>query len=142
MNTFKTDINQICTKLKKTRGEECKQNEIPFIETLGGVYSGNNVLEGFRSNTEILCNEGDKVDTSYDNEVYDMFVKDNMIIFEIISDEEIKIPHMTITQLKDILFKKLKLNKACDIFLLTVEHLRYAGERHSSQYLMASQQYH
>ena len=35
---------------------------------------------------------------------------------------------MSIVQLKDILFKKLKLNKACDIFMLTVEHLRYAGD--------------
>ena len=31
---------------------------------------------------------------------------------------------MTLIQLKDIIFKRLKLNKACDIFKLTVEHLR------------------
>jgi hypothetical protein len=35
---------------------------------------------------------------------------------------------MTLTNLKDILFKKLKLGKACDIFALSVEHLRYAGD--------------
>ena len=38
-----------------------------------------------------------------------------------------KIPHMKICDLKDILFKKLKLGKACDVFMLTVEHLRNAG---------------
>ena len=35
---------------------------------------------------------------------------------------------MTLTNLKDILFKKLKLGKACDVFHLSVEHLRYCGE--------------
>ena len=35
---------------------------------------------------------------------------------------------MQIKNLKDILFKTLKLGKACDIFMLTVEHLRYAGD--------------
>ena len=35
---------------------------------------------------------------------------------------------MNLAQLKFILFKKLKLNKACDIFKLTVEHLRNAGD--------------
>ena len=36
---------------------------------------------------------------------------------------------MQLTQLKDIVFKKLKLNKACDIFKLTVEHLRNCGDK-------------
>ena len=35
---------------------------------------------------------------------------------------------MTLLNFKEILFKRLKLNKACDIFMLTVEHLRYAGD--------------
>ena len=35
---------------------------------------------------------------------------------------------MTIEDLKNIVFKKLKLGKAADIHRLTVEHLRYAGE--------------
>ena len=35
---------------------------------------------------------------------------------------------MTLQNLKDILFKKFKLNKACDVYMLTVEHLRYAGD--------------
>ena len=32
------------------------------------------------------------------------------------------------TQLKKIIFQKLKPNKACDVFMLTVEHLRSAGD--------------
>ena len=43
---------------------------------------------------------------------------------------------MTLQNLKDILFKKLKLNKACDIYKLTVEHLRYAGDETLSLVLL------
>ena len=51
-----------------------------------------------------------------------------MIIFDIACQENIKIPEMTIEDLKFVLFKKLKLNKACDVYKLTVEHLRYCGD--------------
>ena len=57
MSIFKQDISQVCEKLKKIRGEKIKNVNIPFIETLNGIYSGNNVLEGFCSNTEALCND-------------------------------------------------------------------------------------
>ena len=59
---------------------------------------------------------------------YDMFVEDNQIIFNLTSQQKVKIPHMTLDNLKDILFKKLKLGKACDVFKLSVEHLRFAGD--------------
>ena len=36
---------------------------------------------------------------------------------------------MKLSQLHDIIFKRLKLNKACDIYKLTVEHLRNCGEK-------------
>ena len=51
-----------------------------------------------------------------------------MIILEISQHENLKVPQMNIQRLIDILFKRLKLNKACDIYKLSVEHLRYAGE--------------
>ena len=35
---------------------------------------------------------------------------------------------MSLEDLKEILYKKLKLNKAADIHQLSVEHLRHAGE--------------
>ena len=60
-------------------------------------------------------------------EFYQMCVKDNEIIFQITETEQ-NIPKMSLDDLKGILFKRLKLNKACDIFMLTVEHLRYAGD--------------
>ena len=72
-----TKKEHIYNKLKKIRGENSKSTDIPFIETLNGIYSGHNVLEGFCSNTETLCN--------YENEnlyygFYKMCVLDNMII--------------------------------------------------------------
>ena len=112
MNTHTTDINKLSAKLKKSRGEEFRKTEIPFIETLAGKYHGDNVLEGIAANTEILCDEEKTREDNYDNELYDMIVKDNMIIFDITAEEEVKIPKMTLKILKDILFKKLKINKA------------------------------
>ena len=57
-----------------------------------------------------------------------MCVEDNIIILELSTKENLKIPHIYLSDLKTILFKKLKLHKACDMFMLTVEHLRYAGD--------------
>ena len=128
MHTHNTNISKVSAQLKKARGETYARTEIPFIETLAGYYSGNNVLEGFAANTEILCDEKQTYDKDYDAEFYKMIINDNQIIFDITSEEEIHIPEMNLAQLKFILFKKLKLNKACDIFKLTVEHLRNAGD--------------
>lgn len=58
-----------------------------------------------------------------------MCEEDNQIIFELTSEDQIEIPHMELSQLKDIIFKRLKLNKACDIFKLTVEHLRNCSDK-------------
>ena len=128
MEAYDTDINKVYSKLKKYRGEDSHRNDIPFIETLAGKYVGNNVPEGFCANTEILCNEDETSSNAFDNEFYKMSTFDNMIIFDITAIEDINIPHMTLNVLKDILFKKLKLNKACDVLMLTVEHLRNAGD--------------
>ena len=126
IDTFNNDINKLSAKLKKVRGQEVRKTDIPFIETLTGKYQGDDVLEGFAANTEVLCDEEKTMQNNYDNEFYDMIVKDNMIIFDITSEEQIEIPKMSLIQLKDIIFKKLKVNKACDVFKLTVEHLRNA----------------
>ena len=101
--------------------------DIPLIETICGTYEGVNVLEGFRSNTEKLCNEK-PIESSETNPFFQMCLEDNYIILDIISHENANIPHMHLSDMKDILFKRLKLNKACDIYKLTVEHLRYCGD--------------
>ena len=76
----------------------------------------------------MLCNESAENSVRYNQDFYKMCIKDNEIIFDITAQQKVKIPHMTLTGLKDILFKKLKLGKACDVFQLSVEHLRYAGD--------------
>ena len=35
---------------------------------------------------------------------------------------------MSLSDLKEIIFKRLKLNKVCDVFKLTIEHLRNDGD--------------
>ena len=95
-------------------GVGVRKNEITFIETLAGKYEGDNVLEEFCANTEILCNENDASNESFDNEFYKMSTFNDLIIFDITANEEIKIPHLTLSELKDILYKKLKLRKACE----------------------------
>ena len=120
------DISKVCQKLKQIRGDNFGNSKIPSIDTLCGIYSGNNVLEGFRANTEILCNEQNTSDS--DQSFLKMCEEDNMIIFELAKQDNIKIPEMEMENLKEILFRKLKLGKACDVYKLTTEHLRYSGE--------------
>ena len=128
METHAKDFSKVCSKLKKIRGDKSKSIDIPTIETLCGTFEGENVLEGFCANTEKLCNET-SAEAELNNEFYTMCAEDNMIIFELTGQDQVKIPHMQLSDLKDIIFKRLKLNKACDIFKLTVEHLRYAGDQ-------------
>ena len=64
----------------------------------------------------------------YENQFFTMCEVDNMMILEITAKEDENIPEMKLEDLKEILFKRLKLGKACDIFKLTVEHLRHAGD--------------
>ena len=135
METHRSDITKVFKKLKLIRGDNKNLIDIPYIETLCGKYYGENILEGFCANTEILCNGNMDNDEIYIRSFYNMCVQDNAIIFDITSQEKVNIPHMTLVNLKDILFKKLKLGKACDVFKLTVEHLRFAGDKTLTQLL-------
>ena len=127
MKAHANDINSVCSKLKQIRGEKLRNTKLEYIETLCGTYTGDNVLEGFCANTEKLCNQS-SCSEGENNEFLKMCSEDNQIILELIADDELKIPKMKLNQLKEIIFKKLKLKKACDIFKLTVEHLRYCGD--------------
>ena len=46
MSTFSQNISQVCRKLNKIRGEKSRSLDLPYIETLNGKYSGENILEG------------------------------------------------------------------------------------------------
>ena len=126
MHAHKNNITETWDKLKKIRGESKKSADIPEVKTLNGTYRNQNVLEGFRANTEYLCNE--KSDKNFSNEFLKRCEDDLMIISELSEFEPLKIPPLKLEDIKKIIFRKLKLKKACDVYKLTVEHLRYAGD--------------
>ena len=57
MKSHEKEMSRTCALLKSYRNEKIQQQDIPFIETMDGIFYGDNVLEGFRYNTELLCNE-------------------------------------------------------------------------------------
>ena len=125
MKTHKENVAKVSKTLKQISGLN-KSTKISFIDTLKGRYSDENVLEGFCANAESLATPIDNPD--YCTEFYRMVQEDNKYILEFSSDQNHTYPLMTMEDLKNILFKKLKLNKASDIYQLSVEHLRYAGD--------------
>ena len=42
---FQQNMSEICALLKSKRGDTKKAPDIPYIETLNGVYEGENVLD-------------------------------------------------------------------------------------------------
>ena len=68
------------------------------------------------------------MNSEFDNDFYQLCIADNLYIFSFKGEETVKIKEMSMKDLNDILNKDMKLGKACDIYMLTVEHLRYAGE--------------
>ena len=126
MQADKDNKRQFFSIIKNLRST--KMSKPPTtLHTPAGTYHGTNVLEGFTADAELL---GQAVDTSpeFDNEFYKICILDNHYIFEFKGEDSVKIPDMKITDLEQILMKEMKLKKACDIYKLTVEHLRYAGD--------------
>ena len=109
MDSHSKDFELMYKLLKTHRGENFQQNDILEIETLCGKYIGNDVIEGFRANTQLLCNENEG-NVRFDNSFLQMCEYDNQIILNI-TEQEIRIPHMKLEDLRDFIFKKLKLKK-------------------------------
>ena len=84
-------------------------------------------MEGLASDAECLGQPYEE-DPYFDRSFYRLCKLDNLYIFEIIAEPDSKIPPMKISDLNTIIFNKMKLGKACDIYQLTVEHLRYGGD--------------
>ena len=124
MNTYHSNISQVYSKLNKF-SQNTSQAAISEIETLKGTFQGNEVLEGFRVNSEYLCSEKPN---NFENDFLKQCETDLLIINDIIISESKNIPPITIEKLQEIVFRKLKTNKACDNYQLTPEHLKYAGK--------------
>ena len=72
-----------------------------------------------------MSNEGPN---NFDRNFYNLCKLDNSYIFDFTAaEDQVKIPPMDISQLDQILFTKMKPGQACDIYHLTVEHLRHCG---------------
>ena len=126
MHAGREDKDMLYKLMKKIRGETL-QSITNKLVTPSGTYHNSDVLEGFAADAELLgkyvgeCEE-------FDNNFYHLCIADNQYIFEFKGDNYVKIPQMKIADLNKIIFKDMKPGKACDIYMLTVEHLRHAGD--------------
>ena len=121
----KSDKSKIFAAIRKARGDP-PPSMTSVLHTQVGTFSGPDVLEGFAADTEHL-GKSNEDNPGYNQEFYKLCKLDNMYVFEISVDNPVKIPPMTLAQLNKILNTKMKAGKACDIYHLTVEHLRNCG---------------
>ena len=125
MRMDNTNRSQMVSMLKRYRGVS-SQGTTSTLHTPTGTYHGDDVLEGFAADAEHLGKMNNEA--AYDRGFYKLCKLDNIYIFEIMDESNLRIPPMTIGNLNKIIFSKMKLGKACDIYHLTVEHLRYCGD--------------
>ena len=134
MQLNRRNKSQIFAEMKKARGD-FSEHATNILHTPVGTFYDEDVLEGFAADAEYLgkSNEG----ASYcDQGFYNLCKLDNAYIFDFSFDEQVSIPPMTISQLNSILSTKMQTGKACDVYQLTVEHLRYCG--HEAKLLILS----
>ena len=127
MGALITDRNKIYSKMKQLRGQ--KSSTKPFkLRTPVGTFCGEDVLEGFAADAEHLGRVRGEPDI-YDNEFYRLCKQDNAYIFDFKGNDEVKIAPMSLKNLDEIICKKMKHGKACDLYQLTVEHIRNCGTK-------------
>jgi hypothetical protein len=97
-----------------------------LLHTPAGTYHGADVLEGFAADAEFLGRSSSTLPV-YDQQFYRLCKLDNLYIFEFQEDVQLDIPPMDLSQLEYILKKKMKLGKSCNIYKVTVEHIRNCG---------------
>ena len=69
METHDKEISEVYKKLQKIMGKHQNPSNISEINTFLGTYKGDNVLEGFRANTEYPCDEKpDDKDTDFSDD--------------------------------------------------------------------------
>jgi hypothetical protein len=120
-----SDRNSVYRKMKKLRNK-ISSPAPSCLNTPVGVYHGADTLEGFAADAEHLGRDRGDCE-QFDNDFYRLCKMDNAYIFEFKQENEVKIPPMTMEDFENIIYKKMKPNKACDVYQLTVEHIREAG---------------
>ena len=125
MHSAQNDKNQVYASMKKFRGQS-QAVMTSKLQTPVGTYHGEDVLEGFAADSEFL-GRFNETNEHFDQSFYKPCKLDYLYIFELKDNTHINIPPMNLSQLEKILHSKMKLGKSCDIYHLTVEHLRYCG---------------
>jgi hypothetical protein len=125
MYSHANNRNQIYAYMKKARGDH-SDTTTSILHTPVGSFHDGDVLEGFAADAEHLGKSNENA-TCFNRGFYNLCKLDNLYIFEFSQEEHHKIAPMSISQLNHILFSKMKPGKACDIYHLTVEHLRHCG---------------
>ena len=123
MHAEKNYRNSVYTKMKRNR-VTLSNSTTSLLNTPVGSFHGDDVLEGFAADAEHLGTSNESSQT-FDQSFYKLCKLDNFYIFEF--KDEVRIPPMSMFQLDHILQSKMKLGKSCDIYQLTVEHLRFCG---------------
>ena len=133
MHAHSNDRNKIYSTMKRLRNEPVK-NMTNTLTTPVGTFYGEDVLEGFAADAEHLAKPNDEAgETWYDNTFYKLCKLDNIYIFEFLSTEPLVIPQMKLSDLETILSVRMKAGKSCDLYQVTVEHLRNCGTRAKQQ---------
>ena len=127
MGSLMRDKNRVYSRMKQLRGQQSSSIP-PKLVTPVGTFVGDDVLEGFAADAEHLRRVRGEPDI-YDNEFYRLCRADNSFIFQFKGENAVKIPRMSQSAFEDIISKKMKHGKACDLHQLTVEHLQYCGEK-------------
>ena len=110
MKTFDKNISDVYQKLQKIRGSQQTQSNISELQTFIGTYRGNSILEGFRANTEYMCNEKNDIDEEgFSNDFVVKCKEDLNIINDISEYESLKIPPISLEKMQQIVKKELKL---------------------------------
>ena len=99
---------------------------LQVLNTPAGTFYGRDILEGFTRDAELLAKKlGD--DSEFDNEFYRLCIDDNQVIIDLMNVNGLKLPKMTTRDLDRIIDNELRAGKACDLYGLTPEHLKYCG---------------
>ena len=126
MHTSVFDRNKYFQLIRKLRGSSKKQN-LAELHTPAGVYYGQDTLEGFARDAELLATFVGET-TEFDNDFYRICIEDNLFIFDFKGDDSIEIPKMKMNDLERIVEQEMKNGKACDVYKLTAEHLKNCGK--------------
>ena len=125
MHCHKYNRRNVYSILKKSRGDFSDRSP-GILVTPVGSYHAQEVLEGFAADAEYLGRSSDG-STCFNRGFYNLCKLDNLYIFDFSNEDYPKVPPMTMNDLDHILHKRMKSGKACDIYHLTVEHIRHCG---------------